>query len=140
MGYLPKHIFPFMLHQLVPKSLHTCESTRYAVKPLSLLEANTSNFITRVFNKHILSKQFSYLCQFVIFSTKAISLQLCGYLLATQVRQTVHTRWTEYAVGAASVPTYRDAVLTIFRDYESCTTVTGQKMFSKAFTESEKKA
>lgn len=49
MGYLPKHIFPFMLHQLVPKSLHTWESTRYAVKPLSLLEANTSNFITRVF-------------------------------------------------------------------------------------------
>lgn len=51
----------------------------------------------------------------------------------------MHTRWTDYAVGAASVPTYRDAVLTIFRDYESCTTVTGQKMFSKAFTESEKK-
>lgn len=51
----------------------------------------------------------------------------------------MHTRWIEYAVGAASVPTYRDAVLTIFRDYESCTTVTGQKMFSKEFTESEKK-
>lgn len=77
------------------------------------------------------------ICNFFYKGHKSTTL---GYLLATQARQTVHTRWTEYAVGAASVPTYRDAVLTIFRDYESCTTVTGQKMFSKAFTESEKKA
>lgn len=107
------------------------------VKPLPLLEANTSNFITSPFRINKYFQNNSPIFANLYFSTRKTALELCGYRLATQATRRAH--WVgRVSFGVTSVPIYGDAIPIVFRDHESCTTIIRQKMFSKMFTESEK--